>query len=49
LEQRLSLEKDLTEKSELRKMARRLRTVHGELADYNELIKECVVLEIALE
>lgn len=39
LEERQSSAKDAADKSTLRKLARRLRTVHDELAEYDTLLQ----------
>ncbi|EIE21209.1 hypothetical protein COCSUDRAFT_17991 [Coccomyxa subellipsoidea C-169] len=39
LEERMAREADLSEKSKLKKLLRRLRSVHDELTEYNELLQ----------
>lgn len=41
LDERMSAEVDVSEKAKLRKVSRRLGTVHQELKEYNEFILEC--------
>ena len=41
LEQRMAAETEASEKSALRKLARRLQAVHAELLEYSDLLSRC--------
>lgn len=44
LDEQIAAEGNLSDKSKLKKLARRLRSVHGELKEYSELLQRCISL-----